>query len=97
MQACREIFQNQMTASKDQRILVEQVCNDNNTNLKVLNCVKHFNDLTPINNSKQCKQKKKCNNVPNRDKNPSVITLLFSHFRPTMLRTFTIGCVSDNL
>lgn len=54
-QACREIFQNQQTATKGQRDHVEKVCNDNNTNMKVLNCVKQFTDLTPINNSKQCK------------------------------------------
>lgn len=55
MKACREIFQSHRTVSKEQREHVERVCNDNNTNMKVLNCVKQFTDLTPINNSKQCK------------------------------------------
>ena len=54
LQACRDIFQSQKTASREQRLQVEQACNDNNTNFKVLSCVREFTDLTPITNSKQC-------------------------------------------
>lgn len=54
-QACRNIFQSPTTATKEQRHLIEHVCNDNNTNSKVLNCVKQVIDLTPIDNSRQCK------------------------------------------
>lgn len=55
LQACREIFQSQQTATKEQREHVAKVCNDNNTNMKVWNCVRQYTDLTPINNSKQCR------------------------------------------
>lgn len=54
LQACREIFHNHRTATKEQREHVERVCHDNNTNMKVLNCVRQQTDLTPISNSKQC-------------------------------------------
>lgn len=55
IQACRNIFQSPTTATKEQRHSIEHVCNDNNTNSKVLNCVKQVIDLTPIDNSRQCK------------------------------------------
>lgn len=54
LKACREIFQSEKTATKEQRQSVERACNDNNTNLKVLNCVGEIMDVTPIENSKQC-------------------------------------------
>lgn len=55
LKACRDIFQSENTATKEQRQTVERACNDNNTNLKVLNCVREIMDVTPIENSKQCK------------------------------------------
>lgn len=55
--ACRDIFQSEKTATKEQRQLVEHACNDNNTNLKVLNCVREIMDVTPIENPRQCKQR----------------------------------------
>lgn len=53
--ACREIFQSEKTATKEQRQTVERACNDSNTNLKVLNCVREIMDETPIEDPKQCK------------------------------------------
>lgn len=53
--ACREIFQSENTATKEQRQLIEHACNNNNTNPKVMNCVREIMDVTPIENSKQCK------------------------------------------
>lgn len=55
-QACRDIFQSQKTATKEQRQFVEHACNDNNTNMKVLSCVREIMDVTPVENSKQCMQ-----------------------------------------
>ncbi|KAG4072634.1 hypothetical protein HA402_004723 [Bradysia odoriphaga] len=63
LQACRDIFRSRLSPVKEQRNLVESVCNDNNTNSKVLQCVQNFFDLTPLNNSKQylpC-----CDHAPN--------------------------------
>lgn len=53
-QACRDIFRSRSTPFKQLRSIVENVCNDNNTNTKVLQCVQNFTDSTPFSDSKKC-------------------------------------------
>lgn len=33
---------------------MERVCNDNNSNSKVFNCVKQLTEVTPLENPEQC-------------------------------------------
>lgn len=54
IKACREVFQSDGAATKEQRLHLEHSCYDNNTNSKVLNCLQEVLEVTPIENPKRC-------------------------------------------
>lgn len=56
LHACQAIFQSQRPVTNDQRKLLDQVCSDNHSNSKVLQCIKQVIDLTPVKNIKQCRK-----------------------------------------